>query len=369
MSSIPLHIDPIVTTDRCRYCLMCRHVCPITHVTRNEATSPHGWALLIASVRRGLTTWNRETVSILYQCADCGLCRAHCVTDQPLPLAINASRAEVVEQGLAPASVYALRDKLRRWSNPYVEVAPEKVIERGEAALVVGAMGQHFQRKTVEAAIKLLAAAGVNVVPIAVGRETPYLAHSLGLVEEARQLAQDTLTEMAAVGARRVFVLSPGDIYTCATLFAESLGLAWPKDVELGEVTAFLAQKVQAKQLSFKPANLSNYAFFDPDHTVRVPGRWEAPRRLLAAITPTPPIELFWRKERAIPSGTGGLYFTQPALAALLAQNRLAEAEARGIKTLVTDDPYTLFHLQQHATNGNVAVKSLFELLAEQVGD
>ena len=24
----------IATTDNCRYCLMCRHVCPLGHVTR-----------------------------------------------------------------------------------------------------------------------------------------------------------------------------------------------------------------------------------------------------------------------------------------------------------------------------------------------
>ncbi|MBI1881117.1 MAG: (Fe-S)-binding protein [Chloroflexi bacterium] len=303
----------------------------------------------------------------MYQCADCGLCRAYCVTDQPLPLAIDASRAEVVARQSAPAMVYSLRDKLRRWSNPYVEAVPEKVSGQGEAALVVGAIGHYLQQKTVEAAIKLLDAAGVQVVPIALGRETPYLAHTLGLPDEARQLGQATLTEIAEVGARQVFVLSPGEIYTCQTLF-DSLGLAWPKDVELEEVTAFLAEKVQSKQLSFRPVHLQDYAFYDPDHTVRVPGRWGAPRQLLAAVTQTPPTELFWRKERAAPCGaSGGLYFTQPGLSAQLAQARLAEAQERGVRTLITDDPQTLFHLQHQAWNDNVTVKGLFELLAEQL--
>jgi Fe-S oxidoreductase len=359
--------DPILTTELCRYCLMCRHVCPVTHVTRNEATSPHGWGLLIASVRRGLAEWNEEAVNMLYQCADCGLCRAHCVTDQPLPLAINASRAEVVAQQSAPEVVYSLRDKLRRWSNPYVEAAPQKVLGQGEAALVIGAIGHYFQQETVEAAIKLLNAAGVPVVPIALGRETAYLAHTLGLPDEARQLGQDTLAEIAAVGAKQVFVLSPGDIYTCQTLF-DSLGLVWPKNVDLQEVTTFLAEKVQSAQLSFRPIHLPDYTYYDPDHTVRVPGRWDAPRQLLAALTQSPPTELFWRKERAAPCGaSGGLYFTQPELSAQLARTRLAEAQERGIRTLITDDPHSLFHLQHHALNDSVAVKGLFELLAEQL--
>lgn len=354
------------TTELCRYCLMCRHVCPVTHITRNEATSPHGWGMLVASVARGLIEWNEDTVNTLYQCADCGLCRAHCATDQPLPLAINAARAEVVEQQAAPAVVYELQEKLRRWSNLHVEVAPAVTSKTGEAALVVGAAGQYLQPETVAAAIKLLAAAGVEVVPIAVGRESAYLANSLGLPEEAQALGQATLAEIGAVGARRVFVLSPGEVYTFETIFPH-LGLEWPAGVEVIEVTTFLAQQLEAGRLCFTANGLADYAFYDPDHTVRVPGRWAAPRRLLAALALTPPTELFWRMERAAPCGaSGGLPFTQPALSANLAQTRLAEAQERGIKTLITDDPASLSQLRQHA-NGSITVAGLWEMLAAQL--
>ena len=83
--------NPSAATDNCRYCLMCRHVCPVGHVTNLEPLTPHGWGLTIASVQRGLMTWNTETVGVLYHCADCGTCRANCVTDQPLPEAIAAA--------------------------------------------------------------------------------------------------------------------------------------------------------------------------------------------------------------------------------------------------------------------------------------
>ena len=201
--------DPKQATELCRYCLMCRHICLITAVTGSEATSPHGWGLLIASVKRGVTHWNDDTVDVLYRCADCGMCQAHCVTDQPLPLAINAGRADVVERQLAPPSVYSLQEKLQRWGNPYVDIEPEKITSRGETVLVVGAVGHHFQPETVAAAIELLAAAGVSVLPVAVGRESPHLPNSLGLVNEARLLGQATLAEIEAVGASRVFVLAP----------------------------------------------------------------------------------------------------------------------------------------------------------------
>ena len=352
------------TTELCRYCLMCRHVCPVTDVTRNEATSPHGWGILIASVQRGLAAWNNETVDVLYQCADCGLCQAHCVTDQPLPLAINASRAEVVEQQMAPAIIYELRDKLQKWGNPYAAPPPERVSVQSDAALIIG-MAEYLEPQAVAAAVKLLAVAGVEAMPVAICRESAYFPNTLGLVDEARRLGQDTLDEIKQVGAKKVFVLSPGDVYTYQTIYGY-LGLQWPDDLEIVEVTTFLAAQLEAGQLSFKTDTFSDYTFYDPDHTVRLPGRWAAPRKLLSAISQTPPIELFWRKERAAPCGvSGGLSFVQPELAAHLAQARLDEARQRQVKTIITDDPLTLHHLKQQTQNGNsdVAISGLYELL------
>jgi Fe-S oxidoreductase len=227
----------------------------------------------------------------------------------------------------------------------------------------VGAVGQHFQADTVAAAIRLLEATGETVVSIGCGRESPYLANSLGLFDEAKALAQATLDEIASVGAKRVFVMSPGDVYTFDTLL-QFLGIAKPAGVDIEEVSDFLAQQLEKRRISFKTNNLSDYAFFDPDQTVRVPDRWQAPRKLLAAVSQNPPVELFWRKERAAPCGSsGGLPFTQPSLSAKLAEARLDEAQKRGIKTLITDDPQTLHHLRQH-NKRDIVVESLFELLA-----
>ena len=58
--------NAIDVTERCRHCLMCRHVCPVGNITRMETLTPHGWAQLVALERRGLSTWNKETVDALY---------------------------------------------------------------------------------------------------------------------------------------------------------------------------------------------------------------------------------------------------------------------------------------------------------------
>ena len=86
--------NAIEVTELCRHSLMCRHVCPVGNLTRMETLTPHGWAQLVALERRGLSTWNAETVDALYKCADCGNCSAHCVYHNPLPEGIAAARAD-----------------------------------------------------------------------------------------------------------------------------------------------------------------------------------------------------------------------------------------------------------------------------------
>src|SRR5436305_14670682 len=134
--------DYTAVYDAERYNLMTRHVCPVERVTKRETTSPHGWALLIASVQRGLLAWDEEPVDTLYQCADCGLCQVHSLMDQPLPAAIVAARAAVVAQRAAPESVTDLDARLRRWGNPYGELAAERPAP-GPMALFVGAAAAH----------------------------------------------------------------------------------------------------------------------------------------------------------------------------------------------------------------------------------
>jgi Fe-S oxidoreductase len=67
------------------------------------------------------------------------------------------------------------------------------------------------------------------------------------------------------------------------------------------------------------------------------------------------------------PGTTGGHVFTQPALAARLAQTRIQEARETGADILLTDDPLDTAMLAQHADG--MRVENLFEVLAERIAD
>jgi Fe-S oxidoreductase len=360
MASIAIQKPVIDTTEGCRYCLMCRHVCPVTRVTFNEATSPHGWALEIASVQRGLLQWNAETVDLLYQCADCGLCNAFCVTDQPLPEAIVAARAAVVAGGHAPARVPEIEATLRRGLHAEGLAAAEVA----EAALFAG-MAAIEQRAALDAARVLLGHVDLAHGVIGAGRDSGYLAYTLGLHDTARELARATAEEIRRAGVQTLIALAPEDAYTFTRIYP-LLGEPLPDTVWVADLTELLARALDEGRLRLRTAPIE-LAYHDPCHAPRARDSWDAPRRLLAAATEHSPREGFWRERRAAPCGaSGGLALTQPRLADQLARSALADATASGVRVVVTEAPGCLMQLRR-AAPPDVQVRGLYELLAERI--
>jgi Fe-S oxidoreductase len=358
----------IDTIENCRYCLMCRHIASVEYVTHKETLSPHGWALVIASVKRGLLEWDADTVDVIYSAPDHGNSQAHCVTDQPLPAAIAAVRAEIVSQQLAPAVVYELDESLREYSTPFAKRKPGVVPNEGEIALFVGDEAQYLWPKSLSVVSDLLVSIGINPVMIGLGRNNGYLPSSLGLPDTARQLAEATLAELQVSGASEMIVLSPGDYFTFNQLYPERLGIEFPADIELVELTTYLAEQLEGGEIGFNKIRTEiPYAYVDPTHGVRVPERHEAPRQLLAAVMPDEPKELFWRRERGHPVGSTALQFTQPDIAEKLTRARLEDAKESGAQLLISDDPGTLKQLDQFAEGFGLQVKGLYELLFEQL--
>lgn len=368
--------EPASTYNLCRFCLMCRHVCPVGRTTKREATTPHGWALLMASVDRGQMTWDAEAVDTLYQCADCGLCQSFCVTNQPLPAAIVATRARVAAAGLAPATVIDIDLKLKQWGNPYREVKPSGLealagladaADARQSALFVGAAAQYLRPQTLAAARFLLGKLSVAHTLIGVGRSSAYLPYTLGLTDTARTLAQATLAEISATKCKRVVVLSPEDVHTFQNISAR-LGLTWPEGVIVVELVELVADALNNGGLKLHQVDAA-LTYHDPAHALRQPARAVTVRKLLAALAEEPLREMFWREQRAAPGGSvGGLEFTQPALAAQMTRERLAEARATGAQMLVTEDPATLAQFLAQS-DGLIKVQGLYELLAEQISD
>lgn len=355
------------TTDGCRFCWMCRHACPVGHVTARETYTPHAWALLIESVARNQVAWNRETADVIYACADCGLCQAHCATDQPLPDAINATRVELVAGGLAPAAVYDLERQWRARVDSRGAPRPEGAVAVAEMLLFVGDAVPQVGR-SVALAKRLLDAAGVSVTAIGEGQSSGLLAATLGLREMATAAARAVVADVTASGAKEMLVLSPADRWTFEHVYPVRLGVAWPASVTIREVVTVLADAQASGRLAIRQVSEGPYAYHDPCHAPRTAHQRPEPRALLsAALGHADARSLFFREHRAHPCGAvGGLEITHPALAARLAAARFGDAASAGARTLITEDPACLHQLRQ-AGGGAVVVKDLYDVLADRL--
>ena len=351
----------IAAIENCRFCLMCRHVAPVGHVMRSETVTPHGIALVAASTQRGLLSWNTSTVNVLYAEPDVGVCRAHCVTDQRLPAAIASLRAEVCEQGLAPASVYEAHERLKSAGS----IFGERIMTSGKAdiALFVGDEAHNLLPESFNAANTLLHAIGVEALAVGIGASSGYMACSLGFPDTARSQAEACISEVQATGAKKLLVFAPGDLFTFRSLYPERLGITWPEDIELIDLASFISSSLDTGALQLSEGS-GDAAYVDPTHAVRTPERFDPVRNLCSAALGRTPRELFWRRERAHPVGSTALQFSRPDIAEALTRARLEDAANTEASTLLCEDPGTLFHLKRYASAFGLEVHGLFETLA-----
>jgi Fe-S oxidoreductase len=356
------------TLESCRFCLMCRHVDPVSHVTFNEALTPHGIALTATSQKRGLFEWNEESVHVLYSDVDGGNARAHCVTNKPFSEGVAAVKAEITAKGFAPQNVYDVHEKLVKHHSPYGQERLEPNKQKTDIALFVGDEAHYLWPSAVDAVLKLLKVLGYKASLIGRGRNNGFLASSLGFPELAETQARGILEDIQTSSAKQVITLSVGDTFTLTQLYPERLGVSLPKTVQVIDVLSLVADALAKKEIFFKQSkDKSSYGYVDPTHAVRVPSRFDAPRTLLKAALTGEAKELFWRRERAHPVGSTAVQFTNPELAEKLTRARLEDALNTGAKHLYCEDPATLHHLNRYAKDYGLEVKGMYELLATQL--
>lgn len=360
--------QPIATLENCRYCLMCRHVDPLSHVTFDEALTPHGIALTIASQKRGLIDWDDATIELVFSELDNDNARAHCVTDQPFSDAVAAIKAELVEAGRMPPAVRKMQEQLETHGSAFGNETFATESVRSDVGLFVSDEAHTLRPGAVEAAEKLLGALGHNPAKVGGGRNSGLLATSLGLTEVARKHARALLDEVEAAGATRIVVLGPGDRFALTGVLSERLGMPLPEGIQVVELSELLAEALQNDALDLDTTDAPGpFAYVDPTFAVRAPDRHDHPRHLLQSVWGEPPLELFWRRERAHPVGSGAIRFVRPDIAAKLTDARLEDASTRGAEIVVSDDPATLWQLEMRAEAHGLQVQGLFELLAERL--
>ncbi len=152
--------------DSCRFCWMCRHICPIGNATGQERNTARARALGASLVVRGATDI-KEITDNIYECTLCGACTNNCMTGWDPKVFVQELKTEIVLGGNAPAYIQKLLETYAQSGNVYGKTACECLNglfeAKSDVALFVGQDALYNACESVKEAADLLAKGGVKV--------------------------------------------------------------------------------------------------------------------------------------------------------------------------------------------------------------
>ena len=104
--------------DSCRFCWMCRHICPIGNTSGLERNNARARALGLSLVNRGVYDIT-EVIDNVYECACCGACTKECVTGWDPVMFAKAARVDAALEGKLPEYINTLVDNCIDTGNAY----------------------------------------------------------------------------------------------------------------------------------------------------------------------------------------------------------------------------------------------------------
>lgn len=348
------------TINACRFCWMCRHVCPVGVATGKENNGPRAKAMfLYLNEKKG--NLECEIAQDLYECALCNACAANCETGYEPAIYIREARANLAAGGLVPEKVERVIEDLERTGNVYganIDMqAWEKECKKDCGVLVyAGAAALIKTPENVRAFLSLLNKAGLNASLANANCGSVAAEYDLlGDVAEVREKATKCASELSSHGVEKLIVLDPSD----AVMFKQKYP-AWGirVDMEVVTATSFVAGLIDAGKLNIRRQS-GRVTYHDPCRLARDLDETEAARHIIAAMG----YELSEMLEsRKLTRCCGGqvLAAHAPEIVEKMAASRAEEAARTGAEILVTACPGCFANLDG---GDYIEVADIFSLL------
>jgi Fe-S oxidoreductase len=363
------------TTESCKHCFMCRHACPTFLATKLDSHTPRGYALLLSEIDHGYRSWTGSIVERFYQCSLCGLCREDCGYHWAEDEVVRNAREEIVAADLPPSNVRSLAASissggpLHHGGEPGAWKPASAAVEKKKADILyfAGCAARESHPEILRAVDKLM---GVLHADWTVLREEGCCGASLydlGYTKDAKALAEKL--------AQKIRSLQPGLLLTgcphCLRALSElypAWGISMPKGLVVQHVSQYLETQYGRNLLAQGRApGLSRVCYHDPCQLGRKMGVFDAPRKLIEAVTGSPPLELFHNREKAECCGAGSvMHVTDPALVRRIADKRIERMREIDSSVVVTACQNCKAAFRGASSNGGSAVRAidLVELLA-----
>lgn len=326
--------------DACRFCWMCRHLCPIGNATGQERNTARARALSLSLVERGGADLDPTIVDNVYECALCGGCTNVCVTGWDPVKFTKETRNEIVITGKAPEYVEKMLGNIEKTGNIYgmtdidadLAKAIASVSDNTDVLFFIGTDARYKAAKQAAKAVNLLKDSGIKFTVL---EKEPDSGFALDFLAGAADETKSTMAACANVlnGYKTVIVYDPADAKVMLREYKE-----WGIDVKANIVTftSFLADKVADGTIKAAKSD-KEFFFQDPALLARDLDETEEARKVLAACGTVK--EMLLNRKEVMFAGNTILNEYIENVMKKTAADRWADLKHVGGKVMVTASP------------------------------
>jgi Fe-S oxidoreductase len=315
-------VEDIYTCNRTR-CGFCREECPVYRVRRLETYSSRGRMLVARGMLEGILEPSAEIQEVMDECLMCGYCQARCALDNMQ--IFSAVRQELRQAGFSSPKHERTATKILDEGTLFPRPTPFR--REGTTPLYLGCAYQSKPHE-VKTIVSVLEKIGIDPL---VSDEVccSYIVGAVGFEDEFDSARAHFRQVYGANLEDEILTVCP----TCTATLRDEYGL------NVKHALVSVAEKLQ--ELDLKPLD-RRVTYHDPCHLGRMLGITEEPRQILEALG----LELVEMVHHGVFStccgGGGGVLDVDRNLAIEVSKNRIRDAVAVGVDTIVTACPTCL---------------------------
>jgi Fe-S oxidoreductase len=380
--------------------------CPSATKYEFDAYGAYGKMRIGHAMAEGLLDWNDKALEIIYACTLCGACDVGCKRnlDLEIELALESLRVKAVQDGVGPMPAHKKIAQNIDQSHNFFGVEPGKRTawmpegirpsEKADVLYFVGCSASYTNPEIAQSTVKILQAAGIPFMLLPDEWCCGNTLFSVGLLDQARELARRNLEEVRRTGAKTLLVscaegyrMWKVDVPKMLEISTDDLGFKVVHLVELVD------EKVKDGALVFKKPLNTRLTYHDACSLGRLSDPWipyegkrgwmgcveprlkrrrgtqglyAQPRDILTAIPGVDLVEMPRMRENAFCCGAGrGTKEAFPEFASWAAAQRMEEVKEIGAETLVSTCPWCKNNFAQavKALGDDIAVRDISEVI------
>ena len=333
--------------DSCRFCWMCRHICPIGNATGQERNTARARSLGVSLVVRGATEL-KEIADNIYECTLCGACTNNCMTGWDPKVFVQEVKTEIILNGQTPDYIMKLLETYQASGNVFgasvCTCLDEAFATKSDVALFVGQDALYKSPKSVKNAVALLKKAGVEVALDKNQDSGAALWFLTGKTAETQAAAKKCAESLNTY--KTVVVYDPVDLKLMLHEYKE-----WGIEITAKVVgfNEYLLSLIEAGKLAVKKS-ANEYSLQDNYAYARDLDDSETGRKLIEKVGVVKDMLLIGKEANL----AGQLIMAEymPAVMTQVAKDRWTNAVNMDCKTVVTENPAEYVALKATCPDG-----------------